>query len=87
MSEKKCTDEYIKISMCNLEWAIHAVSQTGTGPGRPRVGSGRAKSDALALDPRGAGPDDQNSGPTLALLGSGRVDPRANLARPDPWTV
>ena len=52
-----------------------------------RVGPGRAKSDALALDPKGAGPNDQNSGPTLALSGSGRVDPRANLAQPDPWTV
>ena len=57
------------------------------GPGRPRVGPGRAKSDALALDPMRAGPNDQNSGPTLALSGSGRVDPRAKLARPDPWTV
>jgi hypothetical protein len=45
------------------------------GPGRPRVGSGRAKSDTLALDPMRAGPDHKNSGPTLALLGSGRVGP------------
>jgi hypothetical protein len=37
------------------------------GPGRPRVGPGRAKSSGLALDPMRAGPDHHNSGPTLAL--------------------
>jgi hypothetical protein len=57
------------------------------GPGRPRVGSGRAKSGALALGPMRAGPGHQNPGPTLALLGSGRVDPGPTGARPCPWTV
>ena len=35
----------------------------------------------------GAGPAHLKAGPTLALLGSGRVGPRANRARPCPWTV
>jgi hypothetical protein len=67
--------------MANLE-LVNRV-----GPGRPRVRPGRAKSDGLALDPTRAGPDRQNSGLTLALLGSGRVGPRANRAWPCPWTV
>ena len=57
------------------------------GSGRPRVGPGSGQDRCLALDPMRAGPDDQKSGPTLALLGSGRADPRASRARPCPWTV
>ena len=35
------------------------------GPGQPRVGSGRAKSETLALDPMRAGPGHKNTGPAL----------------------
>src|SRR6266545_7421806 len=34
-----------------------------------------------------ARPSYQKSGPTPGPMGSGRVDPRANWAWPDPWTV
>ena len=52
-----------------------------------RVGPGQVKSDKLALDPMRAGPGHEKSGLTLALLGSGRVGPRANRAWPCPRTV
>jgi hypothetical protein len=63
---------------------IHTSSEVSVPD---RVGPGRAKPYGLALDPMRAGPDHQNCGPTLALLGSGRVGPRANQGRPCPWTV
>ena len=34
-----------------------------------------------------AGPRHQHLALTLALVGSGQADPRANRARPCPWTV
>ena len=49
--------------------------------------SDRAESDVLALDPMRAGPRHQHLALTLALVGSARPDPRANRARPCPWTV
>ena len=54
-----------------------------------RVGltPGRANASGLALDPMQAGPGHEKSGPTLALLGLGQVDPQANQAWPCPWTV
>ena len=52
-----------------------------------RAGPGRAKSDVLALDPMRAGPRHQHLALTLALIGSGQANPRANRARPCPWTV
>src|SRR5437016_10499014 len=63
------------------------VPSDRVGLGRPRARPGRAKSDDLALDPMRAGPDTKILALTLALLGSGRADPRANRARPCPWTV
>ena len=52
-----------------------------------QTGLGRAESDVLALDPMRPGPRHQHLALTLALVGSGRADPRANRARPCPWTV
>jgi hypothetical protein len=53
--------------------------------GRAGPGSGQVRS--IGPDPMRAGPTHQKSGPTLALLGPGRVGPRANRARPCSWTV
>ena len=71
----------------NLLYIIKYIHTDRAGSGRPRVGPGRAKSGDLTPDPMGAGPAHLKAGPTLALLGSGRVGPRANRARPCPWTV
>ena len=48
------------------------------GPGQPLVGSGSGQVRHLGPRPHEGGARSQNSGLTLALLGSGRVGPRAN---------
>ena len=45
------------------------------GPGRPRVGSGSGQVKHLGPRPHEGRARSQNSGPTLALLGSGWVGP------------
>jgi hypothetical protein len=70
-----------------LKQVLQLLLSDRAGPGRPRVGPGSGQVRCLGPDPMRAGPTHQNSGPALALLGSGRVDPRANRARPCPWTV
>ena len=48
--------------------------------GQPQVGPWSGQVRSLALDPMRAGPTHPKSGPTLALLGSAQVSPRANWA-------
>ena len=56
---------YVKIAVTVMQYFTNHITHVSdrVGPGQPRVRSGRAKSETLALDPMRAGPGHKNTGP------------------------